>query len=180
MPGYDVKKAVRDDVLKVAIVMLVSRVLNRKALTDAAWIRTLLFTLMGVVIYEAVARRYIQTSDHFAGNVKTMTDDWLRIGTILLVTRILREKPLYDRKWIMECLFTLLGFGAYDLFVHKLAKSTLAQFEGRNRTIAGDIAKVTTMLGVSHWLSGQNLDMDWLISTLVTLGGFTTANVVLL
>lgn len=108
---------------------------------------------------------------------KDIASDWMKVGTMLVVSQWLKGGSLSDGSWQMSSLFTLLGFTAYQLSTRNFM--TPKKWEGAPRRIADDTIKVGTMLIVSQLLSGGSLwDSEWLTGGMGTLIGFAVYNVV--
>lgn len=173
MISAETMKAIRDDWLKVGIMMIVSHILNGGSVQDQRWMQSSLYTLLGFTAYQLVTSR-LDTS--FAGNYKPIADDWMKVGTMLVVSRLLARQPL-DQVWLQSSLYTLLGFTAYHLVTKKFIKTD--SLGGIQKDVADDWLKVGTMLGVSRALGGQSLqDNQWQRESLNTLFGFSTYDVV--
>jgi len=102
--------------------------------------------------------------------------DWVRIGTMLVVSHLLAGGDLMDRAWQMATLYTLLGFTAYRLVTQDLVPTHMA---GDYRPVADDWAQFGTMMVVSRLLSGESLmDAAWQRASLFTLLGFSAYQLV--
>lgn len=166
---------IMNDLLKVGTMLVVSRVLSGGSLQDPAWQRSSLFTLLGFTAYHILTKNFIDT-ERF-GEYKSIADDWLKVGTMMVVSRLLSGGSLTDRAWQMSSLFTLLGFTAYNLLTKNFIQGS--QFAENPAVVSSinDWAKVGTMLAVSHLLGGGNVqDAAWQRSALGTLLGFTAYN----
>ncbi len=115
-------------------------------------------------------------------NVKDMLDNWMKWGTMFLVSRVLtysfidRSQDLFNKSWFFDSLFTLLGFSLYFIFVRhmvpKVSDSPLMH------EIIDDWAKFGTMLVGSHvitttYFGGELFNMTWVMQSLFILIGFT-------
>ena len=101
---------------------------------------------------------------------------WLRIGTMLLVSRLLSGEPL-NEKWMMSSLYTLLGFNAFDIITIDLVPHHLTGNKNVDIAIVNAVM-VGTMSVVSRLLSGEPLNSKWMTGTIYTLLGFGTYDIV--
>lgn len=107
---------------------------------------------------------------------KDIATDWVKVGTMFVVSRFLSGAPIGDASWQMSSLFTILGFTAYQLSTRHLTPEGL---EGTKAMIVGDLNKVGTMLVVSHLLGGGSLtDTTWIASSIGTLVGFIVYDII--
>merc|ERR1711976_532173 len=101
---------------------------------------------------------------------------WLKVGTMLTVSRMLSGEEL-NQKWMMESVYTILGFNTFDAIV-----LDLLPLDGiKNDTVKSiviDTVNVVTMSTVSALLAGKKLDEPWALSTLNTCVGFAVYNLV--
>lgn len=165
-----------NDWMKVGTMMVVSRILSGEGLQDPAWQRASLYTLLGFTAYHLFTNKFIST-DGLDPMYKPIADDWLKVGTMLIVSRLLSGGSLYDRAWQMSSLYTLLGFTAYNLLTNKMVQGENYSENPAVVSSINDWAKVGTMLIVSRLLSGGDVrDNAWIRSSLGTLLGFTAYN----
>lgn len=109
-------------------------------------------------------------------HLKDVANDWLKVGTMLVVSRLLSGQSLNARGWQMESLYTLLGFTAYNVVVRNVVDTSAA---GMYQPVADDLLKVATMLVVSRLLArGSLTDQSWLLGALATLVGFAVYDLV--
>lgn len=169
-----------DDILadwaKVGTMLVVSHLMAGGDISDPNWQRGSLFTLLGFTAYHIATRNFIDTENF--GQYKPIADDWLKVGTMLLVSRLLSGQSL-DENWMRSSLFTLLGFTAYHLVTKHLVKGeNLVAHEGIGNTI-NDVAKFGTMFIVAQLLQGGSLqNPGWQRNSLGTLAGFAVFNLV--
>lgn len=115
----------------------------------------------------------------------TMNDiinDIAKVGTMLVVSQALltsvdSQASLQDKQWIQSSILTLIGFTAYRILTKKCI-NTDKQSNPVVKAVWDDWLQVGTMLTVSTMLSGGNLDMNWLRTSMYTLMGFTMYQVV--
>ena len=96
--------------------------------------------------------------------------DWLKFGTMLVVSHLYVGGNLQDQAWMMATLYTLLGFTVYQLVTRDLVPTQVFGLGGG--ALGSDTVKFGTMLIVSRLLSGQELDGVWATTVVVTLVGF--------
>lgn len=165
------------DWAKVGTMLVVSRLISGESIQDQDWIRASLFTLVGFTMYHVLTRNVVDT-ERF-GEYKPIADDWMKVGTMMVVSRLLSGQSLQDPAWLQASLFTLLGFTAYNLLTSKVIKGENVSQHPAVVATVNDWAKVGTMLVVSRLLAGGSLtDQAWARGGLATLLGFTAYNVV--
>ena len=166
-------KNIRNDVIKVVTMNIVVAVLAGKSLQDKEWQTNLLNTLIGFATYELVVTRMIDLKQF--GQHKATMSDILKVGTMLIVTRLLAGGDLSDASWLRNSAFTLAGFTAYNMVTSKMVST--GHLKGDAKQIADDWVKVGTMLVVSHLLKGGNpMDNRFLQSSLNTIVGFNAGD----
>ena len=162
------------DLAKVGTMLVVSRLFAGENLQGQAWQRASLFTLLGFTAYNLLTQYFLNTEQF--GTYKAIADDWLKVGTMLVVSRLLSGQPL-DQAWQRATLYTLLGFTAYQLFTKNFVKGADVSGVPEIQATVNDWAKAGTMLAVSHLLGGGSLqDRAWQRASLGTLLGFTAYN----
>ena len=102
--------------------------------------------------------------------------DWVKFSTMFVVSRLLVGGDLGDQAWMMQCLYTLLGFTAYHMVTKKMIPNNSENQVMRR--VMNTWIKVGTMLAVSRLLSGEPLDEEWMMSSLYTLLGFNAFDAV--
>ncbi len=167
-------RALVKDWLNFGTMFVVSRLLAGGALDDNAWIMSCLYTLLGFTTYHLVVKKMIP--NNMSGAMERVMNTWLKVGTMLTVSRLLSGEPL-NEKWMMSSLYTLLGFNAYDIITIDMVPNNLTGNEAINAAI-NTIVCVGTMSVVSRVLSGEPLNQKWLSGTVYTLVGFATYDVV--
>ena len=105
---------------------------------------------------------------------KGLVTDWLKFGTMFVVSRLLAGGDLTDQAWMMASLHVLLGFTAYHLVVEKVVPVTSEN--PTLNTVMNVSLKVGTMLVVSRLLSGQSMNNNWMMSSAYTILGFCAYN----
>jgi len=165
---------VRNDVIKVSSMFIVTAVLSGKSLSDKAWQTELMNTLIGFATFELVVSRFFNPS-MFGKTYTKAVADIAKVGTMLVVTRLLSGGALNDNAWMMSSAATLAGFTVYNLFVAKMIKT--GHLKGDAKQIADDWVKVGTMLVVSHLLKGGNpMDAKFLQDSVNTIVGFNAGD----
>ncbi len=117
-------KSMADTLLKVATMLIVSRLLSRGNPFDKTWLMTSLLTLVGFAAYELITKHYVQGKE-MADNkgLSGAVDDWANFGTMFIVSRLLSCESLLDAKWATSSIATLVGFTAYHMITrHALDK----------------------------------------------------------
>jgi hypothetical protein len=173
MVSQETMQSIRNDWLKVGTMLIVSHLLSGGDLQNQEWMRGSLFTLLGFTVYHLVTAKFDTT---FAGEYKPIADDWMKVGTMLVVSRVLAQQPL-DEAWMRGSLFTLLGFTAYHVATKKFISTD--SLTGTQKDVADDWLKAGTMMATKQLLEGKSLnDPQWQKGSLNTLIGFNTYDVV--
>lgn len=102
--------------------------------------------------------------------MKWVMDDWIKVGTMLVVSQLLSGKSIADPTWQFASLATLVGFTIYQITFRQFVPTEEA---GRFQGVADDWLKVGTMLTASHLMTGGSLNADWMKASLFTLFGFS-------
>lgn len=162
------------DWAKVGTMLVVSHLMSGGNIQDPNWQRGSLFTLLGFTAYNVATRNLVDTNNF--GQYKPIADDWAKVGTMLLVSRLLSGQPL-SQEWMKSSLFTLLGFTAYNLVTKNFVKGeNISGNKGIAESI-NDAAKFGTMFLVAQLLSGGSLqDQAWQRNVVGTIAGFAVYN----
>ena len=158
--------------LKTGTMLLVARFLQVQQkggnLLDKKWMETTLFTLLGFTTYHIVTKQFVSLT-HPNRVMRNVINTWLKVGTMLVVSRLLSKQSLTDESWLTSSMYTLLGFTTFDVFTHKFVPK---QLKGGYKDLATDAVAFVTMFVVSRTLEGKPLDdMDWIKSSLYTIVG---------
>jgi hypothetical protein len=113
--------SIADDTLKFGTMFLVSRLASAQSPFDSKWLIGCLGTLIGFAVYNLIVAKYVK-GDQLTYNPKLqmVIDDWAKVGTMLVVARMVAAGGLFDSKWAMESLSVILGFSTYDLVTSHL------------------------------------------------------------
>lgn len=169
---------VKNDVIKVTVMSVVSGYLSGKNLMDQAWQMNLAYTLMGFALFELVLAKHVKASmfkEH-----TDMVRDLAKVATMLVTVRVMTTQDVnsvMDQNWMMGSAMTLAGFAAYHLVTKKLIDTS--DRKGDWKQISDDWIKVGTMLVVSHYLSGGDVTSpSFLQSSANTVLGFNVGSLV--
>lgn len=167
---------IKADWMKVGTMLVVSRLLSGQSIQDRAWQLQSLYTLLGFTVYHLVVAPFIDTSS--LGEYKGVADVVLKVGTMLIVSRLLAGASLTTRDWQMESLYTLVGFSVYELLVSKFLQGSNYSDNPAVKQSINDALNFATMFLVSRLLAGGNLrDQAWLRSSAETILGFVAYDV---
>ena len=157
------------DWVKFGTMFAVSRLMAGGALDDQKWMMTCLYTLLGFTAYHIVIKKMVPVNvDNDV--VRRVVNTWMKVGTMLVVSRLLSGKEL-SQDWMMQSVYTILGFNAYDALVQDMVPTDIVENEGLRNAI-NDGVVVATMSTVSRLLSGGKFDNEWVMSALYTWAGF--------
>lgn len=173
-------KDIAIDWVKVSTMFVVAQWLAGKSLGDRSWQMSSLYTLLGFSAYHLVTRQLFEDPgpehEHHKGHdtQEAIQTDWLKVGTMLVVSRMLSGSSLADGDWIRQGLAVLVGFTIYNLVTARYIQGKELTYNPKLRLAIDDWAKVGTMLAVSRVLSCQSLtDPSWIAASMGTLVGFT-------
>ena len=169
---------IKNDVVKVTVMSVVSGYLSGKDLMDQKWQMNLAFTLLGFAIFELILAKHI-TKSVFKEHLD-MVKDLAKVSTMLITVKFMTTQninSLMDEKWLLGSAITLAGFAAYHLVTKKLLDTTGRK--GDWKEISDDWVKVGTMLVVSHYLSGGDITSPaFLQKSANTVLGFNVGSLV--
>lgn len=166
---------IKADWLKVGTMMLVSQLLAGGDIMDQNWQMASLYTLLGFTAYQLGTRNLVDTS--IASEYQPIADDWVKVGTMLVVSRLLSGQPL-DQAWMQSGAMTLIGFTLYHLITKKFIQGgSLTGNAGLADTI-DDVAKFGTMFIFTQLVAGGALtDPNWQMTSAGILAGFAAYNI---
>lgn len=171
-------KDIATDWVKVGTMLAVSQWLKGGSLTDSSWQMSSLFTLMGFTAYHLSTRNFL-TPEKWDGMSRRIADDTIKVGTMLIVSRLLAGGSLWDTNWISTSMATLVGFAVYNIVVHKYIQGKELSYNPQLQMVIDDWAKVGTMLLVSRLISCESVfNAEWAMGSMATLLGFTTYDLV--
>ncbi len=157
------------DWVKFGTMFVVSRLLAGGSLEDQEWMMSCLYTLLGFTTYHIIVKKMVpNTSENEV--MRRVVNTWLKVGTMLTVSRLLSGKPL-NEEWAMTSLYTILGFNTMDTVVADLVPLDGIEHPGM-KAVLTDALTVATMSTVSTLLGGGQLDEKWAMSSLYTFVGF--------
>ena len=102
------------DVLKVGTMLVVTRLLAGGDLSDATWLRNSAFTLAGFTAYNMVTAKMVSTGN-LKGDSKQIADDWLKEGTMLIVSHLLKGGNPMDNRFLQSSVNTIVGLNAGNM-----------------------------------------------------------------
>ena len=162
------------DWLKFGTMFIVSRLLAGGDLGDQEWMMGCLYTLLGFTAYHMVTKKLIPNNLEQPA-MKRVLDTWLKVGTMLVASRLLSGKPL-DEAWMMSSLYTILGFNSMDAIVKDLVPLDNVESDVMKAVIT-DALTVASMTTVSTLLAGGDINEQVMTSGLYTFLGFAAYDV---
>tara|TARA_B110000977_G_scaffold201342_1_gene295477 strand:+ start:1924 stop:2475 length:552 start_codon:yes stop_codon:yes gene_type:complete len=169
---------IKNDVVKVTVMSVVSGYLSGKNLMDQAWQMNLAYTLLGFALYEVVLSKHIP--EKMLKEHAPMVKDLAKVATMMVTVKLLSARDvnaLMDQKWMMASALTLAGFATYHLVTKKLIDTS--DKKGDWKQISDDWLKVGTMLAVSHYLGGGDVtNLNFVQSSANTVLGFNVGSLV--
>jgi hypothetical protein len=190
------KSRLKNNVLKVGVMLLVTRLMNDKfgiegieeeKMSQTLWIQSVFITLFILTLYE------LYVSDHvFDSNLETYQknaiDGCIRIFIILLVGRVIARLKLNDMQWIKESTYMLLSFGIYTTFISKyiefdrIVKDEDLGTKGKQILIDASRVAITSILTKLMITQDFNsiFDKSWLKNVGITAIGYSAYDLTLL
>lgn len=169
--------AVKVDWHKVGMALVVARLLTTQslaALGDKDWYMSSLLTLLGFTAYNLVTARLVDSGKFADGRLKAALDDVLKVGTMLVVSRLLAGGSLNDAAWQKASALTLVGFVAYDLGSFRVTDVVAANCANNVKAAVEDTVKFGTMYAVSRYLSGQEFTREYLMESGAFIAGLVS------
>lgn len=168
---------------KVGTMLIVAHVLstylqnNGNELFNQNWMQASLFTIIGFNVYEVIVSKMIHI-DVEGEELQSVIDDTLKVGTMMVISTALRGAMggvnEFSENWIKSSLYTLVGFAGYRLVTQKLVPDINEAYS----TAVHTQVQFMTMMAVSRLLAGEQFDAEYINSSLYTLVGFATYDVV--
>lgn len=168
---------------KVGTMLIVAHVLstylqnNGQGLFNQNWIQASLFTIIGFNVYEVIVAKMIHI-DVEGEELQSVIDDTLKVGTMIVISTALRGAMSgvneFSENWIKSNLYTLVGFAGYRLVTQKLVPDVNEAYS----TAVHTQVQFITMMAISRLLAGEEFDAEYINSSLYTLVGFATYDVV--
>jgi hypothetical protein len=162
-------KDFQQDMMKFATMLSFSKSFSS---TDKEWQMASIYILIGFASYHAVTKKILK--NELEGQSKAIVKTWMKVGTMLAVSRSLTGKP-FDKEFIMDSVFTLLGFNAFDVLTHKFVPEIEHPILAN---IVTDVFVVSTMSVVKQILLGKPTNKSFITSTLQTIGGFAVYDII--
>ena len=164
--------------LKFSIVILLSSFLAGKNINDTKLQVDLIYTICAFIIADFATQKLQKQINQIDEKIgKKVAGDIIGPTIMFLSKAILSRKPI-NKKYFLQILFVIIGFGCYNVFVaEKLQKAKIDQ---DIKDIISSVAKPFIMLMVSGYLqSGKNpLNAEAIRNALFTANGFV-ANTIL-
>ena len=168
---------VKNDVVKVTVMSVVSGYLSGKNLMDQEWQLNLAYTLLGFALYEVVLAKHV--TPQLFKEYTAMVQDLTKVSTMLVTVKLLSARDvasLMNPQWLMTSALTLAGFATYHLVTKKLLDTS--DRNGDWKQISDDLLKVGTMLVVSHYLGGGDVtDRNFVQNSANTILGFNLGSI---
>ncbi len=156
-------KALHRNLLKFATMLTVSKAIS---VQDAKFMTSTIATLVGFTAYHLVTKKIdlpIQNPQ-----LKKLSQTWAKVGTMLVVSQLYKGNALSEA-FLMDSVFTLLGFNVADVLVPRLVPTFQNTLMNK---IATDAAVVFISTGASTLLKGEKVGPRVMMKALWTLAGF--------
>lgn len=120
--GHPVIQNLSNDILMFGTVLISSHTLdvifNGVKFFDKQWMKTAGIILLSFSIYDILINPFIPF-DKINPSTQPLVNDWVKFGSFLVIFRLLQGKSVFDPKWILVILFTLLGFTGYNFITKR-------------------------------------------------------------
>ena len=114
--GKGNKKLVLDDLVKFGTMFITARFLSGGSLLNSAWLYGTFATLMGFIVYDLVTVKLAKGNQlTYITGLQNTIDDWVKFGTMCVVSRLVSCETLLDPKWFASCIGILTGFTVFDV-----------------------------------------------------------------
>lgn len=158
-------KALHRNLLKFATMLTVSKAIS---LQDAKFMTSTIATLVGFTAYHLVTKKIQIPLPIENPDLKRISDTWMKVGTMLLVSRLYQGGKL-SQEFLTDSAMTLLGFNVADVLVPRFLPNFQSDLV---RKIATDVSVVMIMTVSKALLTGQKVDMKLIMGAVWTLSGF--------
>ena len=170
-------KNVRNDLIKVTVMSVVSGYLSGKNLMDQDFQLNIAYTVAGFAVYDLVVAKYVAKGNF--GEHKAMVENLAKVATMLVFVRLAKSQSfeaLTDEKWLTTSAITLAGFAVYHLVTKKMFNTS--DRKGDWKQISDDWISFGTMMMVSHYLSGGDItDRNFLQRSTNTILGYNMGSI---
>lgn len=173
-------RRVQLDALKFGTMFIVSRALAEQSLVDMAWVKSSVLTIVGFAVFDILVANLVNLDNvNLQDELKEMVETWLKVATMMIVSRYLSGGSLQDPNWVKESLYTILGFNTFTLVTKKfMQRNPTGKLSPKAKAVVEDWLNVGTMMIVSRIMSAQSItDPTWLKGSMLTLLGFTVYDV---
>lgn len=109
-----IMKDVINDIFKFGTMLITARILSGLSLDNNTWQIQVLYVLVGYSVYNLVVKKLIPVNN-LKPQMKDISNNWLKQGTMMIVFRLLSEKSFNDPVWLTRSLYYLLGFTVYQI-----------------------------------------------------------------
>jgi hypothetical protein len=164
-------QAAKHDVLYFGSALLVSQLVSMRSVTDMAWLKASLLTLIGYVTFNVLLAKLTDPAKYSSGRVMLALKDVLKFGTMFVVARLLAGESVKDVNWLKGVGYVLFGFVSYQLLVAPYIRVPASLAREKYVVMISDTAKFGTMFLVSRLLAGAPLDKPWMVESAGFVGG---------
>ena len=158
-------KELHRNVLKFATMLTVSKAMS---LEDKSFLTNTLAVLVGFTAYHIVIKNIKLPEMH--PDLKNMAKTWLKVGTMKIVSQLYKGGKL-TKDYLMDTVFTLVGFNVADVLVPRI-KQVLPHQSELVEKIVTDVLVVGLSSVAKSLLTGQKVTQMLVKDMTFTLSGF--------
>ena len=164
----DILSSIKLDSGRFGSALVSQQVLSGNSIRDTEWIKSTILVLIGFAVYQLIVRRYVTFTKSLADyNLENATENFIKFGTMLIISRALSGRKLNDSNWLFEIYTILAGFLFYDTVVSHGYSYLVSKYNlsCKSSLVLYDVMQFGTMFTVSRWLSGQPMNYEWVFSS---------------
>lgn len=162
---------------KIATILTVSQWLTGNSLLDSMWHLKAVGILLGFTVYQLITIRAIPPG--LEDRHKELSDDIVRESTIMIIAQLMIGAGL-SNEWLYSAIAALIGFIVYHISIARYVQGRRLTGNYPIQLLVDDWAKFGTMMIVSRLISFRSLlDIDWIMSSLSVLLGFSVYDMII-
>ena len=156
------------DILKYGTMFTITRMINIGSIFDQEWLIYIIYFITGISIYHLITKKIIK--NNFKNEIyRKLTKTWLKMGTILLFSKLLSGNQL-NKEWIISSICIIIAFNLADIISYFIPYDYIENKNIRICTI--DTVEISIISFFSSYLIGKEINIKWFQITLYTIIGF--------
>ena len=159
------------DIVKNGTMLVSARLLAGSRLSDSMWEMSILYILIGFIVFHIVVKRVIPSNLFHNRTMKRAVRNVTKYATMFIVAKILTGEKM-DMNWIKSTGFILVGYLFYDIVTNKLVP-TEGIASHQIKSVVDTTTQMITVAVISRLLERKSFkDPAWLKSVLFVILGF--------